>query len=132
MREHTDIINALTRLRSACAENDATETAAAAAAMMRVLHPHTHAEEVGLFTVMRGDELFTDHIDSLCAEHISLDAQLDRIAAGEFDVYADFEHNLHHHIEREDNGLFPAAHIAMSGEDWDRAEALTPPPVAGA
>lgn len=126
MGEHVEISNALSELRTACHDGDGERTRAAAATMAGLLTPHTHAEEVGLFAVMREDETFTDHIDSLCGEHRSIDALLSRIAAGEFAGFAEFEHVLHHHIEREDNGLFPAAHIAMSGEDWTRIDALTP------
>lgn len=128
MAEHTEIRNALTRLRAGCTARDAEEVVGAATIMRELLHPHTVSEEVGLFAVMREDDLFTDHIESLCAEHASLDDLLERIAAGAHDRYPEFEHTLQHHIDREDNGLFPAAHIAMSGPDWERIDELTPPP----
>jgi hemerythrin-like domain-containing protein len=76
---------------------------------------------------MRRQEEFTDHIDSLCAEHTTLDAQLDRIAAGEHGLVEAFLHDLRHHIDREDNGLFPASAIALDGPDWDEVDRATPP-----
>ena len=36
---------------------------------------------------------------------------------------ARFEDALRDHIDKEDNGLFPAANIAISGEDWERVVA---------
>ena len=128
MAEHDDVVNALTALRTACGRGDLPATVAAVEAMTSLLHPHTHAEEVGLFAVMGADEEFHDHIEVLCGEHRGLDDLLDAIAAGGFDRFDAFERALRAHIEKEDNGLFPAAAIALSGPDWDRVEALTPPP----
>lgn len=130
MTEHVDIINALTELREACHVEDGPRVVAAVDVMAGVLDPHTHAEEVGLFTVMRRDPVFTDHVASLCAEHTQLDALLASIRAGAHGDFDAFEHALRVHIDREDNGLFPAAAVAMSGADWDEIEELTPPPVS--
>ena len=90
--------------------------------------PHVVAEEAGLFTVMARDELFTDHIARLCAEHHELDDLLARVADGEVALYPRFEDALREHIDREDNGLFPAAAIHLGGPEWDEVEQLTPRP----
>ena len=126
MAEHDDIVNALTRLRSSCAAQDRDGVADAVTVMEQLLQPHTHAEEVGLFAVMRTDGEFTEHIDRLCAEHTDLDALLLRLRQGEYGEFATFEHALRAHIDHEDNGLFPAAAIALSGPDWEQVDALTP------
>ena len=128
MAEHDDVVNALTALRAACAAEDRASTVAAVHVMAELLHPHTHAEEVGLFAVMGEDEEFHDHIGVLCGEHRHLDDLLDELAAGGFGRFEAFEVALRAHIEKEDNGLFPAAAIALSGPDWDRVDSLTPPP----
>lgn len=128
MGEHVQIVNALSRLRSACHEGSRDHVAGAVRVMTDLLHPHTQAEEVGLFAVMGQDEAFSGHIESLCAEHATLDELLERIGRGWFEGFEEFERSLHHHIEREDNGLFPAANIAMSGADWERIDTLTPKP----
>lgn len=128
MAEHDDVVNALTALRSACSRSDAAAAVAAVHTMSGLLHPHTHAEEVGLFAVMGEDEEFHDHIEVLCGEHRLLDDLLDAIATGAFDRFDAFERALRAHIDKEDNGLFPAAAIALSGPDWDRVDSLTPPP----
>lgn len=126
MAEHDDIVNALTRLRSSCAAREPGRVAEAVTVMERLLHPHTHAEEVGLFATLRADPEFTEHIDRLCAEHTDLDAHLMRLQDGEYAQFAAFEHALREHIDHEDNGLFPAAAIALSGSDWEQVEAWTP------
>ncbi|AXH96530.1 hemerythrin domain-containing protein [Ornithinimicrobium avium] len=128
MAEHTDIINAAGVLRRACREGDPAQVAAAVQEVETLLHPHTRNEEDGLFTVMRRQEEFVDHIDSLCGEHITLDEQLEAIKQGDHALVDTFIHDLRHHVEREDNGLFPASAIALEGPDWAEVESLTAPP----
>lgn len=123
MAEHVDIINATGDLRRACQAGDAAEVRLRASAVAALLAPHTGAEEVGLFAVMTEQEEFTEHIHTLCGEHTSLDALLARVAGGEVDGITAFEHALRQHIDKEDNGLFPAAAIALSGDDWERVVA---------
>lgn len=126
MAEHVAIVNALTDLRSACHAGDAEAVQTAVTQMERLLHPHTAAEEVGLFAQLRQQEEFVETIDRLCGEHSVLDHQLARIRGGERGLYEAFELDLRRHIDHEDNGLFPASAIAMSGADWDDALARTP------
>lgn len=131
MAEHTDIINAAGELRRACEEGDPSQVAAAAEEVEALLHPHTRSEEVGLFTVMRRQEEFTDHIDSLCAEHTTLDEQLEAVKRSDpvdLALVDRFLHDLRHHIDREDNGLFPASAIALDGPEWEEVDDVTPPP----
>lgn len=127
MAEHVEIINATGDLRRAvlAADPDALEPARAEVA--RLLWPHTEAEEVGLFTVMGREEEFTDHIQTLCGEHRTLDDYLGDITFGDAAAMAQFENALREHIDKEDNGLFPAAAIALSGSDWAEVDAVTPP-----
>ena len=85
-------------------------------------------EETGLFTVLAEDLEFTDHVHGLCGEHLTLGRLLDRIEAGSHDLFPDFEQLLRAHIDREENGLFPAAAIAFAGPEWERVAGLTPEP----
>lgn len=128
MAEHTAIVNATTELRAACAAGDGTAVEQAADTLAGLLHPHTRAEEEGLFTVLRRDETFTEHLGQLCSEHDELDALLAAIRGGDHATYPQFEHLLRHHIDREDNGLFPAAAIALDGPDWVEVDERTPAP----
>ena len=130
MREHVAIINATGDLRRSCATGDPVRVAVAAAALGQLFAPHTAAEEVGLFAVLAEDAEFTDHVHALCAEHVDLDTLLDRVVHGEHDLVPTLERALRAHIDREENGLFPAAAIAFAGPEWGRVTALTPDPAA--
>lgn len=121
--EHEGIVNALGDLRRAVATGDATVLRSTGLALAALLDPHTASEERSLFTELRLDEEFTDEVDQLCGEHHGLDDQLAAIVAGQRDVLPAFEVALRRHIEREENGLFPAAAIALDGEAWDRVHA---------
>lgn len=130
MAEHVEIINANGVLRRAVERADAEEVRSAAARLGALLTPHTRAEEVGLFSVMARDEEFAEHVARLCGEHTSLDAQLLDIIAGRWETMPGFERALRDHIDREENGLFPAAAIAFAGPEWTEVDGLTPPAVA--
>lgn len=127
MAEHGTIIDALGDLERACAAGDQPRVDAADE-LAAWLKPHTGAEEVGLFAVLGRQEEFTEHVARLCAEHSSLDADLARIRAGDLAGLDDFVMALRNHIDREENGLFPAAAIALNGPDWEEVVALTTPP----
>lgn len=128
MREHVEIINASGDLRRAVLVGDSAAVRTTASALAGLLAPHTHAEEVGLFAVLGRDAEFTDHVRRLCAEHTSLDEALVEIAEGSWDDFTAFERALRDHIDREENGLFPAAAIAFAGPEWTEVHELTPPP----
>jgi hemerythrin-like domain-containing protein len=126
MTEHTAIVNASGTLRQAAATGDQAAVRAAVDALGDLLHPHTHAEESGLFAVLREQEEFTDHVDQLCGEHDDLDAMLAAVRAGDLGGVEVFVDALRRHIDREDNGLFPASAVSLSGPDWERVLAQTP------
>lgn len=128
MREHVDIINATGDLRRSAEADDPARVRAAATTLRGLLDPHTVAEETGLFAVLAEDLEFTDHVHGLCGEHLTLGQLLDRIEAGSHDLFPDFEQLLRAHIDREENGLFPAAAIAFAGPEWERVAGLTPEP----
>ena len=86
------------------------------------LRSHWQGEEKGLFAVMGRDELFAAHIGPLVHEHRELEALLDTVdltdpSYRERIRTAVFE--LHEHIAKEEDGLFPASLVSLSGEDWD-------------
>lgn len=127
MAEHDELINLSGPFLRAAADEDATALEAAAHRIEHLLTPHTRAEEAGLFDLLRREEHIADHIDELCAEHSSLDTQLAAVRAGDFAEAADFVKRLRNHMDREDNGLFPAAAIALDGPAWEAVDAQTPP-----
>lgn len=126
MAEHDEIINATGELVRAAAAGDRDLVRSTARVVARLLHPHTHAEEVGLFAVMREQEEFTEHIDVLCGEHSQLDSLLAAVAGGDLARAPEFERQLRSHIDKEDNGLFPAAAMSLDGPEWERVDQTTP------
>ncbi len=126
MDEHEDIVNVAGVLHRAAEGTDHHSVREALEDTIAQLHPHTSAEERGLFDVLRRNPDFTEHVDTLCAEHASLDALAERIRDGELGLIDQFVSDLRDHINKEENGLFPAAAIEMDGPDWEEAIALTP------
>lgn len=126
MAEHVEIINANGELRDAVHSGDPDALEAARSAVAGLLWPHTVAEETGLFKVMARDETYSSHIASLCAEHESLGVHLAAITPGDGAAMELFENELRDHIDKEDNGLFPAAAIALGGPEWIEVHEITP------
>lgn len=91
-------------------------------AMAAELRSHWQGEEAGLFEVLGRDEVFAEHIGPLVREHRELEELLRTVnlsdpADQERVRTAVFE--LHEHIAKEEDGLFPASLIALGGDEWD-------------
>ncbi len=117
--EHDAIVNSTYALQVAFRDHDIEAAKTAGKVLAELLHPHTRREQDGLFAEMKKDELFTDHIASLCAEHDELDEELDLIAAGDLTRITPMITLLNNHIDREENGLFPAALAYLDDDQWD-------------
>lgn len=124
-REHDEIVDAAGELRRAALAGDLGLVRERVAALLALLHPHTGAEERGLFRELREDPEIADHVAVLCAEHDDLHARLSAVAAGNLAGVEDTVTALRRHIDREENGLFPAAAIALDGAAWERVVAAT-------
>ena len=124
--EHVEVINTAGLLRRAV--HDGVPQEQVVALERSLLTDEVRAEEVGLFAVLREDETFADHVEGLCAEHEQLDAQLSALRAGDHSVVDRLSADLREHIHKEENGLFPAAAVGLSAQDWERVDALTPAP----
>jgi len=90
--------------------------------MAAELRSHWQGEENGLFAVLGRDPLVAEHIGPLVAEHRELEGLLATVdladpADQERIRVAVFE--LHEHIAKEEDGLFPASIIALGGDEWD-------------
>jgi hemerythrin-like domain-containing protein len=118
--EHDAIVNSSYALQIACREDDVTAAKTGAKILGELFHPHTEREQSGLFAEMKADEMFTDHIASLCAEHDRLDADLAAIDAGDLTRVPALITLLNKHIDREENGLFPAALAYLDDTQWDK------------
>ena len=133
MGEHEAIRNAAGHLRRAVATGGPDDVAARVSALAGLLDPHVETEERGLFRELREDPEFARHIEQLCGEHVALDAALDEIRRGDLTGLEALLHLLDRHIEREDDGVFPAAATALDGPAWDRiTDRLTEPTPSGA
>jgi len=126
MSEHVEIINATGVLREAALSGDAAALASAKARVAGLLWPHTVAEESGLFRVMARDDVYADHIATLCAEHVTLESLLAAVTPADPAAMTRFEGALRDHIAKEDNGLFPAAAISLDGDAWVEVHDTTP------
>ncbi|MEK0100032.1 hemerythrin domain-containing protein [Streptomyces sp. A475] len=94
--------------------------------MSRELATHWRGEEDGLFAVMRDDPEYTDYIDALVAEHRELAVLLPALdLADPTDVrrLREAADELHRHIAKEEDGLFPASLTALSGDEWNASMA---------
>jgi hemerythrin-like domain-containing protein len=90
------------------------------------LASHWQGEEDGLFAAMRRDELYSQHIASLVREHRELATLLQSVDLSDPDDQNRVRQavdDLHEHIAKEEDGLFPASLTSLGGEDWDAAMA---------
>jgi iron-sulfur cluster repair protein YtfE (RIC family) len=95
-------------------------------AMGTELRSHWQGEEQGLFAVMGKDELYAEHIAPLVREHRELEvllASADLSDSGVRDEVRKAVFDLHEHIAKEEDGLFPASLTALGGDEWDAAMA---------
>lgn len=118
--EHDAIVNVSYTLQIAVRDGDKDLAREGAEKLSTLLHPHTEREQLGVFAEMKLETTFTAHIESLCAEHDQLDALLELIAHGELRQIPALLTLLNNHIDKEENGLFPAALAFLDNEQWDR------------
>lgn len=116
--QHEEIINATSPLRRAAETQDHESIKAHVTSIIALLNPHTSQEELGIFAELRKREEFTEHVEALCAEHVHLHALFTRVADGELGLANQAIAALREHIEKEENGLFPAAAVELEGPIW--------------
>ncbi len=122
--EHEAIVNAMGALRRKAANNDREAAGIAVSTLVDLLVPHVASEERSLFAELRTDSEFTEHVDGLCNEHRDIDTRIASVALGDLTQLDGLENLLRRHIDKEENGLFPAAAIALDGPAWQRVEDL--------
>jgi len=96
------------------------------AEMAVLLAAHWQGEENGIFRVMQREEEFAGYIAPLIDEHRQLAELLATVDVGNAADQRQIRHavsELHEHISKEEDGLFPASLTALSGSDWDEAMA---------
>jgi hemerythrin-like domain-containing protein len=120
--EHEQIINLMGDVRRAAGTADPTALDPATTALAAALGRHTAGEELSLFAELRDDPVLGDHVRALCSEHVDLDAGVALLQHGSTAAAHDLEDLLRHHIDKEENGLFPAAAVSLDGAAWDRVD----------
>ncbi|MEU9100155.1 hemerythrin domain-containing protein [Streptomyces sp. NPDC048361] len=122
--EHERVTDAAGDARRALAEGRTARARELVAFMAQELESHWRGEENGLFAVMREDPEYVEYIDALVGEHRDHSARLPALDLETAEGRAEFDRmvtELHHHISREEDGLFPASLTALSGEEWNRS-----------
>lgn len=123
-REHEALVNALGDVRRALhAVSGAPvsgDTDAAVAALATLLRAHTDREEGGLFVELAANPDFAAHREELLGDHRVVEQLLARLRAGDLPAFDSLEHDLRRHIDREENGLFPAVAVSLDWDGWER------------
>ncbi|MEU6976468.1 hemerythrin domain-containing protein [Streptomyces sp. NPDC046371] len=108
----------------ALAAGDRTRAAALAAEMAVLLRAHGAGEEAGLFRVMSENEEYAGYVDALEREHRELAAFLSALDLDDPEqrtAFAEAVDELHAHIAKEEDGLFPASLTELTGPQWNLA-----------
>jgi hemerythrin-like domain-containing protein len=127
-REHEAVVALIGQIQSALVGQRLDDVARSCQQISAILAPHTVVEEEGLFPEMAAE--FPDHVESLRSEHREIDSVLAEAAGGPPDDpewqqrLRDALFLLRMHILKEQDGVFPAALVALDSDQWERIEAL--------
>ncbi|MFJ7159984.1 hemerythrin domain-containing protein [Streptomyces sp. NPDC101118] len=122
--EHETVTDAAGDALRALDAGDPLRARELVSAMAVELLAHWQGEEEGLFRVMRDDPEYAEYIAALEREHRELAAFLERVDLARPEDVTGLRRavdELHHHIAKEEDGLFPASLTALTGEGWDRS-----------
>ncbi|MFI5986926.1 hemerythrin domain-containing protein [Streptomyces sp. NPDC051555] len=120
--EHEAVTNAAGDALRALDAGDLPRVRALVSSMTDVLLAHWKGEEDGLFAVMSQDPEYADYIAALTGEHRELAAflaDLDLASSAQVALLRTAVADLHQHIAKEEDGLFPASLTALTGDEWD-------------
>ncbi|MFF3981560.1 hemerythrin domain-containing protein [Streptomyces sp. NPDC055808] len=120
--EHERVTDAAGDARRALDAGDTARARELVAFMAGELETHWRGEENGLFAVMRQDPEYAAYIEVLVGEHRDHGDRLRALDLETGEGRAEFDamvRELHQHISREEDGLFPASLTALSGDEWN-------------
>lgn len=127
-REHDQVVEHVGRIQRELAVGHSEGVATSCRQILDILAPHTVVEEDGLFPEMTDE--FPDHITALRSEHREIEKVLGEAAEGFPDdpTWPDrllaVLQLLREHILKEQDGVFPAALVALDAGQWERIEAV--------
>ena len=127
-REHDAVVALVGQIKAALPDRRRDDVVESCQQILAILAPHTVVEEDGLFPEMTAE--FPDHISVLRAEHREIEKVLGEAADGFPDdpTWPDrlvaVLHLLREHILKEQDGVFPAALVALDAGQWERIEAV--------
>ena len=123
--EHDQVIDLGGRAMRALGHSDVEAATTLVAQMRTELRSHWQGEENGVFAVMVAqDQMYADYVEPLIQEHRELEDFLATIDLTREDHRARLRRemdDLGEHITREEDGLFPATLVSLSGPEWDLA-----------
>ena len=127
-REHEAVVALIGQVHSSLAGQRLEDVARSCQQISSILAPHTVVEERGLFPEMA--DQFPDHIRVLRSEH----REIENVAGEARDGLPDDPtwpdrlvgvlFLLREHILKEQDGVFPAALVALDADQWERIEAV--------
>jgi hemerythrin-like domain-containing protein len=127
-REHESVVTLVGDIRSALRAQRREDVVTSCQQILDILAPHTVVEEEGLFPEMAQE--FPQHIEALRSEHREIEKVLGE-ALDSFpedptwpDRLLSVLSLLREHILREQDGVFPAALIALDPDQWERIEGV--------
>ncbi|HYN30140.1 MAG TPA: hemerythrin domain-containing protein [Dermatophilaceae bacterium] len=130
-REHTQIQNLCGEVRRATDRGEHERAVAHLAELAVLLERHDSVEELSLYPAMARQPEYREKVGVLFDEHDDVDSIVaTALATARERGAAEVEWapvlgafgTLVEHIQHEENGLFPAAAIALDPADWEHAE----------
>ncbi|MFW6599545.1 hemerythrin domain-containing protein [Propionibacteriaceae bacterium Y2011] len=121
MDEHDQLLTQLDRARRQLAAGDGAGLEQTLTEFGALLGAHTGLEEAGIFAAMKQAGEFVEVVDELTQEHRDLDsvlAALDTTAADLDQQLVVMTADLTEHIDKENNGIFPASVVSLHPQDW--------------
>ena len=121
--EHDHVLNLLDSALRAIAVDDLGGAARRVSDAREALASHWTGEENGIFKVMAArDEEYATYVAPLVEEHRELEQLLARLDVSDPNDQQELRTaltELREHISKEEDGLFPASLIVLSGDDWN-------------
>jgi hemerythrin-like domain-containing protein len=127
-REHDGVVAIIAQIQTSLAGQRLEDVAESCQQILAILAAHTVVEEEGLFPEMTSQ--FPDHIDVLRSEH----REIEKVLGEATDAIPDDPtwperllgalFLLREHILKEQDGVFPAALVALDPDQWERIEAV--------